>query len=101
MKTPRTTVAYVRWFDSAIYTGEACQIDELTGYSEMESAGVLLDEDDDKITLAVDRSLETKNVRLVICIPKANVREVQRFRATSSCPSSSSPGSSSRRRPTS
>lgn len=99
MKTTPTQVAYVRWFDSAIYTGEACQADELTGYSEMESAGVLLEEDKDKITLAVDRSLETQNVRLVICIPKANVREIQRFRAISS--SSSSRASSSRRRPSS
>jgi hypothetical protein len=92
MRPSRTTVAYVRWFDSAIYTGEACQPDELDGYSEMESAGVLLHEDDDKITLSVDRSLETKNVRLVICIPKANVRAIQRFAVTSS--SSSSPASS-------
>lgn len=84
MKSTCTTIAYVRWFDSAIYTGEACQADDLTGYSEMESAGVLLQEDDDKITLSVDRSLETQNVRLVICIPKANVREIQRFRVTSS-----------------
>jgi hypothetical protein len=89
MKLTRTTVVYVRWFDSAIYTGEACPADELDGYSEMESAGVLLHEDDDKITLAVDRSLETQNVRLVICIPKANVREIQRFRTTSSSSSSS------------
>lgn len=100
MKSTRTQVAYVRWFDSAIYTGEACQADELTGYSEMESAGVLLDEDEEKITLAVDRSLETRNVRLVICIPKANVREIQRFRATSSSPASSS-RSSWRKRPSS
>jgi len=98
MSTAPTTVAYVRWFDSAIYAGVACQADELSGYSEMESAGVLIAEDDDKITLAVDRSLETQNVRLVLCIPKANVREIRRFPATSSSAAPSGAARGRRRR---
>lgn len=73
-------IAYVRWFDSAVYKGEACQPGELSGICENESAGVLLSEDKKSITIALDRCLDTKDVRLVLCVPKANVRSVRRFR---------------------
>jgi hypothetical protein len=76
----KTSLVYVRWFDSAIYTGQACQPGELTGVCENESAGLLVQEDAEKITLALDRCLDTKDVRLVLCIPKANVRQIRRMR---------------------
>lgn len=80
-KTNRAvTVAYVRWFDSAVYKGEACQPEDLSGFCENESAGVLLSEDDKSITIALDRCIDTKDVRLALCVPKANVRSVRRFR---------------------
>ena len=77
----KRTVAYVRWFDSAIYKGEPCRPDELSGICHNESAGLVVDEDKDKITLALDRCLDTQDVRLVISIPKANVTSIRRFRA--------------------
>jgi hypothetical protein len=78
---PKTKLAYVRWFDSAIYKGEACQPEDLSGTCENESAGVLVKEDEKTITIALDRCVETKDVRLVLCIPKANVLRVRHFEA--------------------
>ena len=60
------TIAYVRWFDSAIYN-DPCQPEDLSGYCENESAGLLIAQDADKITLAVDRCLDTKEIRMVLC----------------------------------
>jgi hypothetical protein len=54
-----------RRFDSAIYKGEAC---------ENESAGVLIREDEKEVTIALDRCLDTEDVRLVLCVPKARRR---------------------------
>lgn len=71
-----TTIAYVRWFDSAIYH-DPCQLEDLSGYCENESAGLLIAQDADKITLAVDRCLDTKEIRMVLCIPMVNVRRVR------------------------
>lgn len=80
-KKSTVTVAYIRWFDSAIYKGEACQPDGLCEVLENESAGVLVKEDRKSITIALDRCLNTQDVRLVLCVPKANVRAIRRFRA--------------------
>ncbi len=77
---PNTTIAYVRWFDSAIYKGEACQAEDLSGICENESAGVLLEESRESVTIALDRCLDTADVRLVLCVPKANVRHIRRFK---------------------
>jgi hypothetical protein len=74
------TLAYIRWFDSAIYKGEACQPEQIAGACENESAGLLLKEDANEITIALDRCLDTKDVRLVLCVPKANVRQIRRCR---------------------
>jgi hypothetical protein len=75
-----TTVAYIRWFDSAIYKGEACQPDDLDlPAAENESAGVVVKEDEEAITIALDRCLDTKDVRLVLCVPKTNVRSIRHF----------------------
>jgi hypothetical protein len=98
---PTTKLAYVRWFDSAIYKGEACQPEDLTGTCENESAGVLVKEDDKEITIALDRCLDTKDVRLVLCVPKANVRSIQHFTVlvTSSAASSSESAPGRKRQP--
>ena len=75
-----TLLAYVRWFDSAIYKGEPCQPEDLTGFLDNESAGVLVQEDKEKITLALDRCIDTNDVRLGNAQHKANVRKIRRFR---------------------
>jgi len=78
-KKERTRLAYVRWFDSAIYKGEPCQPDDIDATLENESAGVLIREDKKTIAIALDRCLDTKDVRLVLCIPKVNIRRIRRF----------------------
>lgn len=76
----RVELAYVRWFDSAIYKGEACQPDEISGFCENETAGLLLREDDNAVWIALDRCLDTQDVRCVLCIPKANVLQVRHLK---------------------
>ena len=80
-KKPRPEVVYLRWFDSSIYKGEACQPDQLTGFCQNESAGLLVSEDSDSITIALDRCLDNGDVRLILCVPKANVLEVRHLGA--------------------
>jgi hypothetical protein len=36
-----TTLAYIRWFDSAIYK-ENCTAEDINGYMENESSGILM-----------------------------------------------------------
>jgi hypothetical protein len=73
------TLAYVRWFDSAIYKGEPCAAEELTGFMENESSGILVRETRNEVALALDRCLETKNLRLILCIPRANIRAIRKI----------------------
>src|ERR1043166_9445475 len=58
-----TELAYVRWFDLSIVTGDPCQPEDLPGICENESAGVLVEEDESCITIALDRCIDTANVR--------------------------------------
>ena len=51
------------------------------GILENENAGVLIREDGDSITFALDRSIGTGGLRCTLCIPKVNVRRIRRFRA--------------------
>lgn len=81
--TKKTTLVYLRWFDSAIYKGDECSPDEIDGYSEMESAGLLVSETKDSITIALDRSLKYRTIRLVLCVPKVNIRKIKRFKVPS------------------
>lgn len=75
-----TTIAYIRWFDSAIFKGEACSPEDLgLSICENESAGLIVHEDEEAIAIALDRCLDTKDVRLVLCVPKVNVRSIRRF----------------------
>lgn len=73
-----TSLAYIRWFDSAISHGP-CPPEDLSGTCENESAGLLVKEDAKEIIIALDCCLDTKDVRLVLCIPKVNVRSIRRF----------------------
>ncbi len=75
-----SVVAYVRWFDSAIYTGENLKADDLTGVMENESSGILIHDNDNEVALALDRCIETMNLRNVLVIPKVNVRFLRKIR---------------------
>ena len=80
-KKNKTTIAYIRWFDSSITKGEVCQPEEAAGVLENESAGVLVCEDKKSITIALDRCIDTNGVRCTICIPKVNFRRIRRLKA--------------------
>lgn len=81
MKPKKTTLAYIRWFDSSITHGGTVTADDAAGVLENESAGVIVREDKKSITIAMDRCIETQGLRCTLCIPKVNVRSVKRFRA--------------------
>ena len=81
MAKAKTALAYIRWFDSSITRGEPIQPEEAGGVSEMESTGLIIGEDKNCITLALDRSTTSGYVRCTICIPKPCVRIIKRFRA--------------------
>jgi hypothetical protein len=75
-----TDLAYIRWFDSAIYPEGCFPAEDLTGYKENESCGILVQETDDSVSVALDRCLDTKNLRQVLCVPKANIRVFRRMK---------------------
>lgn len=75
-----TTLVHVRWFDSSITQGETCSAEDARGILENESAGVLVQEDKTCITIALDRCIDTGGLRCTLCIPKVNVRRIQRFK---------------------
>jgi hypothetical protein len=52
----------VRWFDASITQGETVDADDAAGVLENESAGVLVREDAESITIALDRCIGTGKV---------------------------------------
>lgn len=72
---------YVRWFDSSITQGETTSIEDAAGILENESFGLLVSEDKKCVTIALDRCLETQNLRCTLCIPRVNIRKIKRFKA--------------------
>ena len=76
----KTTLVYLRWFDSSITRGETCLPEDAAGILENESAGVFVSEDKKSITIAMDRCQETGGLRCTLCVPKVNLRSVRRFR---------------------
>ena len=77
----KAKIAYIRWFDSSITRGETISAEEACGVMEMESAGVVVREDKQSITISLDRCLGTQGLRCTLCIPRVNVRSIKRFRA--------------------
>lgn len=75
-------IAYVRWFDSSIYKGEAFDPKLLHGFCENQSAGLLIADDGDSIAIALDFCVDSGEIRLALCIPRVNVRSIQYFDAT-------------------
>lgn len=80
MRPKPATLVHVRWFDSGITDYIATAPEDAAVVMEMESAGLLLREDKRSITLALDRGIDSGNLRCTLRIPKANVRRIRRFR---------------------
>lgn len=81
MSKALSKIAYVRWFDSGITDHTTIHSDDAAGVMELESVGLVIREDENSITLALDRSLTTGNLRSTLCIPKVNARKIVRFKA--------------------
>jgi hypothetical protein len=73
-------IAYVRWFDASFQRGE-CTDDELVPRVEIESAGLLVREDEGTISIALDRYEHDGLWRYIQHIPKVNVISVERLTA--------------------
>jgi hypothetical protein len=78
-KRPRATLAYVRWFDASYQRGE-CTRDELVPRIEIESAGLLVREDGESVSLALDHYQADGTWRYIAHIPKVNILEIRRLR---------------------
>jgi hypothetical protein len=66
------TLAYVRWADASFQRGEVSD-DELVPRVEIESAGLLVREDADTVSIALDHYERDGLWRFVQHIPKVNV----------------------------
>lgn len=73
------TLAWVRWFDASYQRGE-CTQDELVPRVEIESAGLLVQETDDTVSLALDWHEVDETWRYIEHIPKVNVRRIRRIK---------------------
>jgi hypothetical protein len=74
-------LVWVQWRDSAIAPLEYLKLgrkpDSITVY---ESAGFLVDEDDNALTLAIDWQEDTQKWRGIIGIPKENIMKKRIFK---------------------
>ena len=77
-RKPRITLVYVRWFDASYQRGE-CSDDELNSRVEIESAGLLVREDKESVSLALDRYDEDKTWRYIEHIPKVNIMSIRKL----------------------
>lgn len=73
-------IVYIRWTDSAFWAGSVGE-HELDGPCEIESAGILVSEDEESITItiALQARQDRDNYYGVLCIPLVSVLEVQRL----------------------
>ena len=78
MAKPKRQVALVRWFDASYQRGE-CTEDELAPRVELESAGLLVREDEDTVTIALDRYDGDQLWRYIEHIPKVNITKLRRL----------------------
>ena len=71
-------VAWVRWFDASYQRGE-CTLDEFVPRVEIQSAGLLVHEDEESVSLALDSYVDDSTYRYIEHIPKVNVIELRRL----------------------
>ena len=64
----KTVVAWVRWFDASYQRGE-CAREELVRRVELESAGILIQEDAEGVSIALDRYEGDGTYRYIEHIP--------------------------------
>ena len=72
------TIAYVRWQDAAYQAGEQT-VSEMVRYVELHSAGLLVREDDQTLTLAIDHFPGDQTYRRILHIPVCNITHLEKF----------------------
>jgi len=72
------TIIHVRWFDASHQHGE-CTQDELVSKVVLESAGLLIREDRESLSIALNHHEANGVWRYIEHIPKVNVLEEKRF----------------------
>jgi len=68
----------VRWFDASYQRGE-CSLEELVPRVEIESAGLLVHEDSDTVSIALDQYDADRTWRYIEHIPKVNILRMRRL----------------------
>lgn len=75
----KVTLVWVRWFDASYQRGE-CTDDELVTTVELESAGLLVREDEESVSIALDQYSKDGTWRYIEHIPKVNVLRIKRVK---------------------
>jgi hypothetical protein len=71
-------LVWIRWYDASYQRGE-CNEDELVTKVEVESAGILVKEDADFVSLALDQYEADRVWRYIEHIPKVNIRQMRKI----------------------
>jgi hypothetical protein len=74
-----TTIAYVEWFDASYQRGE-CTDDELNPRVYLQSAGLLVREDAETVSLALDRYTPDETWRYIEHIPRVNISRFRKLK---------------------
>lgn len=75
----KLTIALVKWFDASYQRGERSE-EDLVPRVELVSAGLLVREDDETVSIALDRCDADGLWRDIEHIPKVNIRRIKRIR---------------------
>lgn len=76
----RFVIAVVTWFDASYQRGE-CSIDELVPRVILESAGFLIREDADSVSIGMDYYPEDETWRHIENIPRVNIIKIRKIRS--------------------
>jgi len=79
MRHGKVTLAYVTWFDASYQRGE-CTSDELVPQVELQSAGLLVRENEETVSIALDSYTNDGTWRYIEHIPKVNIRRIRRIK---------------------
>jgi len=74
----KRTVAFVRWFDASYQRGE-CTLDEMVPRVDLESAGLLVREDEESVSIALDQYSGDGTWRYIEHIPKVNILAIRKM----------------------
>jgi hypothetical protein len=74
----KKTIAFIRWFDASYQRGE-CTEEELVPKVELESAGLLVAENEESVSIALDQCDADGTWRYIEHIPRVNILSMRRL----------------------